>query len=49
MAEDNNTAGQPPAGSLETSLLAAGAVGLEFVGDGNNADMVSLIKEAAIF
>ncbi len=38
-----------PSNGLEASLMAAGATGLEFVGDGNNADMVSLIKEAAIF
>lgn len=38
-----------PSNGLEASLMAAGATGLEFVGNGNNADMVSLIKEAAIF
>lgn len=44
----DNTDTQPNS-MLEASLLAAGATGLEFVGDGNNADLVSLIKEAAIF
>lgn len=34
---------------LEASLLAAGATGLEFVSDGNNAALVGLIKESAIF
>lgn len=38
-----------PSNGLEASLMAAGATGLEFVGDGNNADLVALIKEAAIF
>lgn len=33
----------------EQDLLAAGGIGLEFVSDGNNADFVKLIKEAAIF
>ena len=52
MAENTNTGGtakQSADGNLEASLLAAGATGLEFVGNGNNADLVSLIKEAAIF
>lgn len=35
--------------SLESQLLAAGATGLEFVSNGNNSDLVRLIKEAAIF
>ena len=45
MAENTETGGtaKQAASNLEASLLAAGGVGLEFVGNGNNADMVSLI------
>ena len=34
---------------LEAQLLAAGATGLEYVSSGNDADLVKLIKEAAVF